>query len=153
MHAVQVAVRIKKKWGIKWRKEKNERRLKKKREMWRGWVCETGDWIDCRWGGEERRGEKRMWCKHLLIIFCWTKAHTSYSVTESEVAGTTVRECKWPLTRYQAAATCTTPPWHDLGATHDRWQHQDASQLPSTTRKLGHRKQHGAHSSTTLTFG
>lgn len=91
------------------------------------------------------KGEKRMCCKHLLITFCRIETHTSYSVTEREAVGDV-----YVTTDMLGCRDMHDPAWHDLGVTQDLRQHRDVSRFLSTKKKLGHQKQHGAHSSTTL---
>ena len=113
MHAVQVAVGI----------EKSEvcSGARKEREKWKsikgykkqGW--REGEFVtDC-----GRRGERRMWCKHLLFTFCRTDTYTSYSVTESEAVGTTVCECKWP--QRHAWPSLAWPGWDSWPVTTSVW--------------------------------
>lgn len=133
-------------------KEKKEQKRYKKIERQRGWICGILDrlWEKTR---KNKAGKgKRMWCKHLLITLCRIDTDSSYSATESEAVGTGLCECTACDHWHVGGSDMQDPAWHDLGVTHDLWQHQDVSQFLSTKRKLGHQKQHGAHSSTTLTF-
>lgn len=147
------------KWGWKWSKRGEQREKEMKQDKRKRDTERVNLWngiLDRLWenrGGKQRRKRgKRTWCKHLLITFCRIDTHTSYSVTRVRGGGD---NSMWMYATTDMLYGCSDmhePAWRDLGVTHDLWQHQDVSQLLSTKRKLGHQTQHGAHSSTSLTF-
>lgn len=137
----------------KWEERKDRTQQIWEIEVQRGWICEMGCWTDCGRRRKKNKGEKRGEedVVQTSVNYIRQNWYTYFIFSDRAWGGGNNGMWMYVTTDMLGCSNMHNPAWHDLGVTHDLWQHQDVSQL-STKRELGHQKQYGAHSSTTLTF-